>query len=157
MDAVDLPEAAYGVEALGRLHEPGDHLRLAERTADPEVLRVLAGGDYPFVWRVIARNAATPVEVLAALAERRNSSWDDNDRLKLVAARPDLTVEVLDGLVEVVAERLREGERPYAAVLLLARRPEVPAERVNRLGHLPGASGRLRRGIGRALAARPSG
>ncbi|MEV7600690.1 hypothetical protein AB0O91_25295 [Kitasatospora sp. NPDC089797] len=153
---MDGTDALDGVEALRRLHEPGEYRRLAERSTDPEVLRVLVRCDYPFVWQAIARNPAAPAEALAALAVRRNSTWNDNCLPALIAARPDLTVEVLDGLVEVVAERLREGERPYAAVLLLARRPEVTAERLNRLGHLPGASSRLRRGIRRALAARPS-
>ncbi|WP_157849654.1 hypothetical protein [Streptomyces novaecaesareae] len=54
-----------------------------------------------------------------------------------------------------MAVRLRAGDRPYAAVLTLARRPELTVERLNRLGHLPGASTWPRRGITRALAARP--
>ncbi|MFE3873973.1 hypothetical protein ACFXPX_06155 [Kitasatospora sp. NPDC059146] len=142
-------------EALDHLHEPGAYLRLARRTAQPGVLRVLARCEYSFVWHEIARNSAAPVDVLVALAPRRHDSWDDNCLLRLLAARPELTGEALDGVVELVAERLREGERPYAAVLLLARRPGVTEERLSRLGHLPGASSRLRRGISRALAARP--
>ncbi|MFD5465029.1 hypothetical protein ACFWIQ_19700 [Kitasatospora sp. NPDC127059] len=145
------------IEALDHLHEPGAYLRLAERTADPGVLRVLGRCEYPFVWHAIARNAAAPVDVLVALAPRRHDTWNDNCLLKLLAAHPELTGTALDGLVELVGARLEEGERPYAAVLELARRPELSDERLSRLGHLPGASSRLRRGISRALVARPPG
>ncbi|MFD8704035.1 hypothetical protein ACFV1W_15670 [Kitasatospora sp. NPDC059648] len=113
------------------------------------------GGEYSFVWHAIARNAAAPADLLVPLAARRHSSWIDNCLLRLVAAHPALTGAELDGLVPLLAARLEEGERPYAAVLELARRPEPAAGPLRRLGHLPGASARLRRGIARALAARP--
>ncbi|MBO1414932.1 hypothetical protein J0670_09995 [Streptomyces sp. FH025] len=137
------------------MHDGGDYRRLAERTADPEVLRRLARAEYPFVWHAIAANPATPAEVLAVLSTRSHSTWNDNRLLQLLAAHPALTGEALDGLVDLVAVRLRAQDRPYAAVLELARRPEVAVERLNWLGHQPGASTWLRRGITRALAARP--
>ncbi|MBD0688736.1 hypothetical protein BG452_24385 [Streptomyces sp. CBMA123] len=137
------------------MHHGGDYLRVAERTADPEVLRRLARADYPFVWHAIARNAAAPADLLAALSVRRNSIANDNHLLRLVAAHPALTGAELEGLVAVLAERLREGDRPYAAVLELARRTEPAAGLLLRLGQQPGASARLRRGINRRLAARP--
>ncbi|MFI9363217.1 hypothetical protein ACIG5E_19505 [Kitasatospora sp. NPDC053057] len=145
------------VEALRRLHDGGDYRRLAERTSNPDVLRQLARADYPFVWHAIARNAAAPADLLVPLSARRHSTWNDNCLLQLIAAHPALTGAELDGLVPLLAARLREGDRPYAAVLELARRPELPAERLNWLGHLPGSSAHLRRGIARALAARPVG
>ncbi|MFJ8623850.1 hypothetical protein ACIRD3_13525 [Kitasatospora sp. NPDC093550] len=143
------------VEALRHLHDAGDYLRLAERTSHPEVLRRLAVGEYSFVWHAIARNAAAPADLLVALSTRRHSTWNDNHLLQLLAVHPALTGADLDGLVDLLAARLREGDRPYAAVLALARRPEPSAERLHGLGQLPGASTRLRRGITRALAARP--
>ncbi|MER7671715.1 hypothetical protein ABTY61_25105 [Kitasatospora sp. NPDC096128] len=157
MDDTHEIDGLSDVEALDHLHEPGAYLRLARRTTDPGVLRVLARCEYSFVWQAIARNAAAPLDALAALAPRRHDTWDDNCLLRLLAAHPAVTGEALDGVVELVAERLREGERPFAAVLELARRPELTEERLNRLGHLAGASSRLRRGLSRALAARPSG
>ncbi|MFJ7243232.1 hypothetical protein ACIQWA_01165 [Kitasatospora sp. NPDC098652] len=157
MDDTRATDGLSDAEALDHLHEPGAYRRLAERTADPGVLRVLARCEYPFVWHTIVRNPAAPLDLLVTLSVRRHSTWNDNHLLWLLAAHPAVTGEALDGLVELVAERLREGERPYAAVLLLARRPESTEERLNRLGHLPGASSRLRRGISRALAARPPG
>ncbi|MFJ9773192.1 hypothetical protein ACIRVF_18455 [Kitasatospora sp. NPDC101157] len=142
-------------EALRHLHDPGDHKRLAERTSDPEVLRRLALGEYSFVWHAIAGNAAAPADLLVPLAARRHSTWNDNCLLRLVAAHPALTGAELDGLVPLLAARLEEGARPYAAVLELARRPEPSAGPLRGLGRLPGASARFRRGIDRALAARP--
>ncbi|MFI9163231.1 hypothetical protein [Kitasatospora aureofaciens] len=150
-------EQAEDTEALRHLHDGADYRRLAERTSDPDVLRRLARAEYPFVWHAIARNAAAPADLLVPLAARRHSTWNDNCLLQLVAAHPALTAADLDGLVPLLAARLREGDRPYAAVLELARRSELPAERLNWLGHLPGASTHLRRGIARALAARPGG
>ncbi|WP_051826804.1 hypothetical protein [Kitasatospora aureofaciens] len=150
-------EQAEDTEALRHLHDGGDYRRLAERTSDPDVLRRLARAEYPFVWHAIARNAAAPADLLVPLAARRNSTWNDNCLLQLVVAHPALTAADLDVLVPLLAVRLREGDRPYAAVLELARRSELPAERLNWLGHLPGASIHLRRGIARALAARPGG
>ncbi|MFG2843550.1 hypothetical protein ACGF12_10295 [Kitasatospora sp. NPDC048296] len=143
------------VEALEHLHHGGDYRELAERTTNPYVLRQLARGEYPFVWQVIARNAAAPTDLLSSLSRRRNTTWNDNYLLQLIAAHPALTGEALDGLVDLVAVRLREGDRPYGAVVELARRPELSIERLNWLGHLPGASTNLRRRIIRALAARP--
>ncbi|MGA5820969.1 hypothetical protein ACPC54_24255 [Kitasatospora sp. NPDC094028] len=143
-------------QALNHLHTGADYLRLAERTADPAVLGELARrADYAFVWQAIARNAATPTAVLAALAGRRNSDYNDNRLLCLIAAHPAATGDALDAVVDSVATLLAEGERPYAATLVLAARPDAAAERILALGRLPGASARLRRGITRALAARP--
>ncbi|MFE7525563.1 hypothetical protein ACFU7Y_07555 [Kitasatospora sp. NPDC057542] len=152
MDSTDTMDDA---EALKHLHDGGDYLRLAERTSNPDVLRRLAQGEYPFVWHAIASNAAAPADLLASLSTRRNSTWNDNCLLRLIAAHPALTGAALDGLVDLVGDRLAEGDRPFAAVLALARRPELPAERLHRLGRQPGASARLRRGITRALAERP--
>lgn len=143
------------VEVLQHLHHAGDYRSLAVRTSNPDVLRRLAWGEYPFVWHEIARNAAAPIDLLVSLSVRRNTTWNDNCLLKLVAAHPALTGEALDGLVDLVAVRLREGDRPYGAAVELARRPELPVERLNWLGHQPGASANLRRRITRALAARP--
>ncbi|MFF4923973.1 hypothetical protein ACFY4B_25605 [Kitasatospora sp. NPDC001261] len=154
-DTTDATDATDDMEALKHLHDGGDYRRLAERTSNPDVLRRLAIGEYPFVWHAIADNPAAPTDLLAALAGRRQQVWNDNRLLRLLAAHPALTGEALDGLVDVVGDRLREGDRPYAAVLELARRPELSAERLRPLGRQPGASARLRRGITRALAERP--
>lgn len=154
-DTMGMTDTTDDMEALKHLHDGGDYRRLAERTSNPDVLRRLAIGEYPFVWHAIADNPAAPTDLLAALAGRRQQVWNDNRLLRLLAAHPALTGEALDGLVDLVGDRLREGDRPYAAVLELARRPELSAERLLPLGRQPGASARLRRGITRALAERP--
>ncbi|GHF60026.1 hypothetical protein [Kitasatospora xanthocidica] len=151
---MDETDRTDDVEALRHLHDGGDYRRLAERTSNPDVLRQLARCEYPFVWHAIAGNAAAPAELLASLSVRRHSTWNDNYLLELIAAHPAFTGEPLGRLVDLVAVRLGEGDRPFAAVLELARRPELTVERLNWLGHVPGASTRLRRGISRALAER---
>ncbi|MEU8922099.1 hypothetical protein AB0D10_14355 [Kitasatospora sp. NPDC048545] len=152
---VNAADAMDDIEALGHLHDGGDYRRLAERTSNPDVLRRLAQGEYPFVWHAIAKNAAAPTDLLVSLSLRRNTTWNENFLLELIAAHPALTVEALDGFIDLLATRLREDARPYAAVLELARRPEPTAERLHWLVHLPGASARLRRGVTRVLVARP--
>ncbi|MFD0277257.1 hypothetical protein ACFVHB_25585 [Kitasatospora sp. NPDC127111] len=148
--------AGAGPGARGGLHHGGDYQRLAERTTDPTVLRELARCDYPFVWHAVAENPAAPADVLAALADRRHSDHNDNLLLRLLAEHPATAGAGLDGVVDAVARRLAAGHRPYAAVLALAARTDLPAHRVEALGKLPGASTRLRRGLTRVLAARPA-
>ncbi|MEV7782199.1 hypothetical protein [Kitasatospora sp. NPDC088351] len=145
------------LEALDHLHDGGDYRRLAERTANPVVLRELARCGYPFVWHAIAANPATPGDVLAGLADRRHTPWNDNRLLLLLAEHPATVGEALDRVYDAVTRQLAAGHRPYAAVLALARRPDLPGDRARGLGPLPGASARLRRGITRELAARPGG
>jgi hypothetical protein len=47
--------------------------------------------------------------------------------------------------------------RPHAAALALARRSELAPEETLTLAEQPGASRRMRRGLGRNLAGRPTG
>ncbi|MFD7987794.1 hypothetical protein ACFV4M_31080 [Kitasatospora indigofera] len=142
------------VEALAHLHHGGDALALARRAVTPAVLRSLAGSPYPFVRQAVALNPATPTDALAALAGRRDSDWNDNDLLHLLARHPATAGSALDRVVDAVAGLLAEGRRPYAAVLALAARPDTDPARLAALGRLPGASARLRTGLARALADR---
>ncbi|GHH59813.1 hypothetical protein GCM10018781_03690 [Kitasatospora indigofera] len=142
------------VEALAHLHHGGDALALARRAVTPAVLRSLAGSPYPFVRQAVAVNPATPTDALAALAGRRDSDWNDNDLLHLLARHPATAGSALDRVVDAVAGLLAEGRRPYAAVLALAARPDADPARLAALGRLPGASARLRTGLARALADR---
>jgi len=50
--------------------------------------------------------------------------------------------------------KLKEGERPYAAVLALADRPELEVDEVRRLGTLRGSSARLRHRLNLRLSVR---
>ncbi|MET7507600.1 hypothetical protein [Streptomyces albidoflavus] len=133
---------------------PADHLALARTAQDGAVLLGLARSPYPFVWQALAANPHTPAAALVQLAGARDSPHNDNALLRLLAERPDAGPAVLRAILAAVAAKLAEGERPYAAVLALAGRPEPDPAEVAALGTLPGASARLRRGLARRLDAR---
>lgn len=126
---------------------PADYLALAQTERDGSALRSLARSPYPFVWQALATNPHTPPAVLVALSKARDSVWNDNRLLRLLAEHPSADARVLRVLLDAVAAKLEAGERPYAAALALACRPELESEEVARLGTLRGASARLRRGL----------
>ncbi|MFE7672689.1 hypothetical protein ACFU5N_10770 [Streptomyces albidoflavus] len=115
----------------------------------------LARSPYPFVWQALAANPHTPAAALVELTGARDSPHNDNALLRLLAEHPDVGPDVLRTTLAAVAAKLAEGQRPYAALLALAGRPELDAAEVAALGTLPGASARLRRGLDRRLGARP--
>ncbi len=133
---------------------PADYLALAHTERDGPVLRRLAKCPYPFVWQALAANPHTPPQALQELSTARDSAWNDNELLRLLADHPGSSPAVLRGVLEAVAAKLDEGERPYAAVLALAGRPELEAGEVRRLGTLRGASAHLRHLLDRWLTAR---
>ncbi|MGP3991260.1 hypothetical protein [Streptomyces sp. 3N207] len=105
------------------------------------------------MWRAVAANPHTPPDVLRELSEARDSPYADNELLHLLALHPRADEVVLRAVLAATAAKLAEGERPYAAVLALADRPELEADDVRGLGSLRGASARLRRGLARHLDA----
>ncbi|MDT0343890.1 hypothetical protein [Streptomyces litchfieldiae] len=133
---------------------PADHLALARTGSDVRLLRQLVYCPYPFVWQALATNPRTPPVALLELCARRDNVWSDNGLLRLLAEHPRADRVVLRAVLEATAAGLVRGERPYGAVLALAERGEVDADEVRRLGSLPGASARLRRGLARRLASR---
>ncbi|WP_242578648.1 hypothetical protein [Streptomyces sp. MST-110588] len=136
---------------------PADYLESARAETDAAVLHRLARRPYPFVWHALAVNPHTPPVVLRELSSARDSPWNDNKLLRLLAEHPHADGAVLRAVLQAVAAKLAAGERPYAAVAALARREELEAEEVGRLGELKGASARLRRLLGRTLSARSGG
>ncbi|TDC25419.1 hypothetical protein E1265_07120 [Streptomyces sp. 8K308] len=137
------------------MHSPADYLELARAASDGSVLRQLARRPHPFVWRAVAANPHTPAIVLLELCAARSTAWSDNELLHLLARHPQADRAVLLAVLNAAAEKLTEGERPYAAVLALAERIELTTTEVSPLGALPGASARLRRGLAHRLTARP--
>lgn len=123
---------------------PADYLALAHAERDTLVLQRLAKCPYPFVWQALATNPHTPPEALQELSAARDSVWNDNKLLRLLADHPGANPVVLRAVLEAVAAKLDEGERPYAAVLALADRLELEVDEVRKLGTLRGASARLR-------------
>ncbi|MDT0265866.1 hypothetical protein RM844_06130 [Streptomyces sp. DSM 44915] len=136
------------------MRTPADCLSLARDTRCGAALGELARCPYPFVWRAVAANPHAPPAVLVALTTARSSAWADNGLLRLLAAHPNADRRVLRAVLRATAAGLTEGERPYAAVLVLAEREELAVAEVAPLGALRGASARLRRGLTRRLAAR---
>ncbi|MER5383152.1 hypothetical protein ABT040_23250 [Streptomyces sp. NPDC002688] len=133
------------------VHTPADYLELARADNDSSVLHRLARCPYPFVWHALAANPHTAPETLQELTMARDSSWNDNRLLRLLAEHPRADPTVLRDVRDAAAAKLDEGERPYAAVLALAGRTELAAEEVRQLGTLRGASARLRSQLDRRL------
>ncbi|MET9917560.1 hypothetical protein [Streptomyces sp. NPDC006435] len=136
------------------MHTPADYLELARTENDGQVLHRLVGSPYPFVWQALAANPHTPPAALLELSAARDSVWNDNRLLWLLAEHPRADRTVLRAVLDATAAVLAEGERPYAAVLALAGRGELEADEVERLGTLRGASARLRGLLARRLDAR---
>ncbi|WP_327676790.1 hypothetical protein [Streptomyces sp. NBC_00467] len=133
---------------------PADHLALAHAETDGHVLQRLAQCPYPFVWTALAENPHTPPAALLELSRARDSVWNDNRLLRLLAEHPGADRIVLRAVLGAVAAKLEEGERPYAAVLALAGRQELGADEVRRLGTHRGASSRLRSQLALRLSSR---
>ncbi|MER5475352.1 hypothetical protein [Streptomyces sp. NPDC002685] len=133
---------------------PADYLALARAERDSLVLQRLAKCPYPFVWQALATNPHTPPEALQKLSAARDSVWNDNKLLRLLADHPSANPVVLRAVLEAVAVKLEEGERPYAAVLALAGRLELEVDEVRKLGTLRGASARLRHLLNLRLSVR---
>jgi hypothetical protein len=117
---------------------PADYLALARAEEDGSVLHRLVECPYPFVWQALAVNVHTPPAALLELSRARDSAWNDNRLLRLLAEHPNAQLIVLRAVLDGVAAKLEEGGRPYAAVLALAGRPELEASEVRRLGTLRG-------------------
>ncbi|MFJ6574073.1 hypothetical protein ACIQNU_42435 [Streptomyces sp. NPDC091292] len=133
---------------------PADYLALAHGERDSFVLHRLAQCPYPFVWQALAANPHNPSEALQELSTARDSVWNDNKLLRLLAEHPGANPGALRAVLEAVAAKLEQGERPYAAVLALADRLELEVDEVRRLGTLRGASARLRHLLNLRLSVR---
>ncbi|MFJ7630526.1 hypothetical protein ACIQZN_28980 [Streptomyces sp. NPDC097595] len=138
------------------VYTPADQLEEARTETDAATLHQLARTPYVFVRQALAANPATEPGTLLALTGTRDSPWNDNKLLLLLAQHPHADRAVLRAVLDAVAARLTEGERPYGAVLALAARPELTPAEVRRLASLHGASARLRSGLERRLALRTS-
>ena len=144
-------------EVLRHLHTPADHRNLATDPATSEdVLRRLSQSPYPFVWQALAANPHTPPDVLGELCSHRDSTWNDHHLLTLIANHPKADRAVLLSVLREIQTRLTTGDRPFAAALALAERPDLTYDEILQLASLPGASRRLRRGLRSRLSQRES-
>ncbi|MEV0522948.1 hypothetical protein AB0I66_05945 [Streptomyces sp. NPDC050439] len=103
---------------------PADFLALARTESDSSVLHRLVRCPYPFVWQAVAANPHTPPAALLELTTARDSTWNDNRLLRLLAEHPR------------------------------SDREEIGADEVQSLGALRGASARLRGLLARRLGSR---
>lgn len=133
---------------------PADHLELARTESDGAALCRMADTPYPFVRHALAANPHCPPAALLKLSATRDCVWNDNMLLRLLAGHPRADRTVLRAVLAATARQLADGERPYAAVLALAERPELTVEEVAALGTLHGASARLRGRLTRQLGRR---
>jgi hypothetical protein len=93
--------------------------------------------------------------VLATLASKTSSTWNDNRLLALLAEHPNADSQVLALVLDRVQDLLATtGARPYAAALALAARAELDQHAIHTLANAPGASKRLRQGLRHALHSR---
>ncbi|PBC80486.1 hypothetical protein BX261_0314 [Streptomyces sp. 2321.6] len=67
---------------------PADYLALAHAEKDSVVLQPLTQCPYPFVWQALAANPHTPPVALQELSTARDSVWNDNRLLCLLAEHP---------------------------------------------------------------------
>ena len=137
-------------------HGPAGYLAAARQNPGPALQTVLAGSPYSFVWEALALNPITEAAVLGALAAKSSSSYNDNRLLRLLAAHPNASADVLQAVLVRVRSHLEAGYRPYGAAVALAGRPEVSVADIEGLGQMPSAPRKLRVWLERALAARES-
>ncbi|MFI0966605.1 hypothetical protein ACH4S8_35280 [Streptomyces sp. NPDC021080] len=133
---------------------PADYLALARAEKDGSVLYRLVQCPYPFVRQVLAASPHTPPAALLELSKARDSVWNDNRLPRLLAEHPGANRIVLRAVLDGVAAKLDEGERPYVAILALVGRPELETDEVRKLGTLRGSSARPRRLLALRLSSR---
>ncbi|MEU8656275.1 hypothetical protein [Actinoplanes philippinensis] len=142
-------------DLLPRERTPADYLRLVDDPrAGQETLRALAVSPYNFVRSAVADSPRADASTMAAIPLADLDPWTRNHILAAIAHHPNADRSTLLQTLHTVAELLEQpGERPYAAALSLARRPELTAAEVLTLAARRNASRRMIRGLRRALAA----
>ncbi|MFI7493087.1 hypothetical protein ACIBXA_32435 [Micromonospora echinaurantiaca] len=142
---------------LPRARAPRDYLDLvADPRIDQNGLHALARSPYSFVRLAVAKDIRTSAATLTELLAGEFDQWDRNHLLRVIAQHPQADRGVLLTVLQETEVLLRQANtRPYAAAIALASRQELGPHEVRRLGGLPGASRRMRRGVERALARRP--
>ncbi|WP_430785836.1 hypothetical protein [Actinoplanes sp. G11-F43] len=141
---------------LPRQRTPLDYLNLVD---DPRLdrhgLTLLAASPYSFVRDAVAHSPRADAATLAAIPLADLNRWTRNRVLAAIARHPNANRgTLLHVLRETSAALERPGERPYAAALALATRPELAEAEVSPLMTRPNASRRMAGGLRRALATR---
>ena len=136
-------------------HSPRDYLDAArDSTADADLLDGLAGMPYGFVQEAVAEHQNTRTETLLRMVPASLKNWGDHSLLRKIVVHPSADSRVYARARETVAAALAEGRRPYSVAIALAERGGLSEADVESLGHLAGASARLRHGLRRAVGPR---
>ncbi|WP_242442233.1 hypothetical protein [Streptomyces sp. CB02460] len=85
------------------MHTPADWLKLTRAGADGAVLHPLAHSPYVFVRQALAANPATAPRTLLELTGTRDSPWNDNKLLLLLAQHPHADRTVLRAVLDAAA------------------------------------------------------
>ncbi|MFC4065659.1 hypothetical protein [Actinoplanes subglobosus] len=144
-------------ELLPAERTPADYQRLVDDPrADQETLLALARSPYSFVRSAVADSPRADASTLAAIPLDDLPRWTRNHILAATARHPNADRPTLLRTLRAVAESLdRPGERPYAAALSLALRPELTPAEILTLTARRNASARMIKGVRRALSCRP--
>ncbi|MFE9813081.1 hypothetical protein, partial [Streptomyces sp. NPDC005548] len=96
------------------MRTPADYLALARTEENGVVLQSLARCPYPFVWQALAANPRTPPVALQELTTARDSVWNDNRLLHLLAEHPGADRAVLRAVLVAVATKLVPPQATFA-------------------------------------------
>jgi hypothetical protein len=143
-------------DLLPRARTPADYRNLV---TDPrlgqEGLRTLASSPYPFVRYAVATCPRADSRTLAAVLTDDLDRWTHYSVLAAIARHPNADRPVLLTILSRTRDLLSQlDERPFAAALALARRPELSTAEILDLVDRPNSSRRMARGVRRALADR---
>jgi hypothetical protein len=145
-------------DLLPRVRTPVDYLNVVtDPRLDQDGLRALASSPYPFVRHAVATCPRADPATLAAVVTEDLNRWTRNSVLAAIARHPNADRSVLLTILSRIRALLgRPDERPFAAALALARRPDLDPAEILDLTNQPYASRRMARGIRRALHDRPA-
>jgi hypothetical protein len=116
-------------DGLATPRGPKDYLALARSpSATAEQLRWLARSPYSFVVEAVARNPATPGDVLEGLVPSDAASWNEQSLLLALAEHPAASLAVLTTIARQVPRLLheRDSQPGFSAGIALFRRSDVP-------------------------------
>ncbi|MEU4621742.1 hypothetical protein AB0G04_17430 [Actinoplanes sp. NPDC023801] len=143
-------------DLLPPARSPADYLALVgDPRAGQDILRLLAASPYNFVRSAVADSPRADAATLATIRVDDLNCWTRNHILAATARHPNADRSTLLRVLRETRSSLnRPGERPYAAALALARRPELTVQEIETLATCRNASRRMVRGLRRGLALR---
>jgi hypothetical protein len=145
-------------ELLPRARTPVDYLNVVtDPRLDQAGLRALGASPYPFVRHAVPTCPRADPATLAAVVTDDLNRWTRNSILAAIARHPNADRPVLLTILHRTRALLdRPDERPFAAALALAQRPELSPTEILDLVDRRHSSRRMARGVRRVLGDRPT-